>query len=82
MIVSVIFILVSICFCIVVRKGSQIPPAHKTEKIANAINKSTLKENWKVCIDLRSSKGQEGFYCSLGFQTMSVSETEKMIGEE
>ena len=48
--------------------------------------KSTLKENWKVCIDLRSSKGQEGFYRSLGFQTMSESETgsgmEKMIGEE
>ena len=48
--------------------------------------KSTLKENWKVCIDLRSSKGQEGFYRSLGFQIMSESETgsgmEKMIGEE
>lgn len=34
MIVSVIFILVSICFCIVVRKGSRTPSAHKTEKIA------------------------------------------------
>ena len=42
MIVSVISILVSICFCIVVRKGSQIPPAHKTEKIANAINNVLL----------------------------------------
>ena len=46
--------------------------------------KSTLKENWKVCIELRASKGQEGFYRSLGFQVMSESETgsgmEKMIG--
>ncbi len=46
--------------------------------------KSTLKENWKVCIDLRSSKGQEGFYRSLGFQIMSESEMgsgmEKMLG--
>ncbi len=42
MIVSVIFILVSICFCIVVRKGSQIPPVYKTEKIANAINNVLL----------------------------------------
>lgn len=45
--------------------------------------KSTLKENWKACIDLRASKGKEGFYRSLGFQTMSESETgsgmEKMI---
>ena len=48
--------------------------------------KSTLKENWKVCIDLRSSKGQEGFYRSLGFQIVSEKETgsgmEKMPGEE
>ncbi len=48
--------------------------------------KSTLKENWEVCIDLRASKGQEGFYRSLGFQIMSESEMgsgmEKMIGEE
>lgn len=46
--------------------------------------KSTLKENWKICINLRSSKGQEEFYHSLGFQTMSVNETgsgmEKMLG--
>lgn len=42
MIVSVISILVSICFCIVVRKGNQTPPAHKTEKIANAINNVLL----------------------------------------
>lgn len=32
--------------------------------------KSTLKENWKVCIDLRSSKGKENFYESLGFKKM------------
>lgn len=42
MIVSVIFILVSICFCIVVKKSSQTPPAYKTEKIANAINNVLL----------------------------------------
>lgn len=45
--------------------------------------RSTLKENWKVCIDLRVAKGQEGFYRSLGFQSMSESETgsgmEKML---
>ncbi|MBD5537445.1 MAG: GNAT family N-acetyltransferase [Lachnospiraceae bacterium] len=45
--------------------------------------KSTLRENWKVCIDLRASKGTESFYRSLGFQTMSENETgsgmEKMI---
>jgi len=45
--------------------------------------KSTLKEKWKVCIDLRASKGKENFYHSLGFQTMSENETgsgmEKMI---
>ena len=33
MIFSVISILVSICFCIVVMKGSQIGPAYKTKKI-------------------------------------------------
>ena len=51
-----------------------------------AIKTGQLKENWKVCIDLRASKGQEGFYRSLGFQIMSESEMgsgmEKMIGEE
>jgi len=45
--------------------------------------KSTLKEKWKVCIDLRASKGKENFYCDLGFQIMSENETgsgmEKMI---
>ena len=45
--------------------------------------KSTLRENWKVCIDLRASKGKEKFYRSLGFQTMLENETgsgmEKMI---
>lgn len=45
--------------------------------------KSTLKEKCKVCIDLRASKGKEGFYCNLGFQIMSENETgsgmEKMI---
>ena len=30
--------------------------------------KSTLKENWKVCIDLRSSKGQEGGTAVLAFK--------------
>lgn len=45
--------------------------------------KSTLKEKWKVCIDLRASKGKERFYHSLGFQIMSENEMgsgmEKMI---
>lgn len=45
--------------------------------------KSTLKENWKVCIGLRASKETENFYRSLGFQTMAGNEKgsgmEKMI---
>lgn len=45
--------------------------------------KSTLKEKWKVCIDLRASKGTENFYRNLGFQIMSENETgsgmEKML---
>lgn len=39
---SVISILVSICFCIVMMKGKQIEPAYKTEKITNAINNILL----------------------------------------
>lgn len=46
--------------------------------------KSTLGENERVCIDLRASKGKEGFYRSLGFEAMTESETgsgmEKMLG--
>lgn len=42
MIFLVISILVSICFCIVVMKGNQIESAHKTKKIANAINNVLL----------------------------------------
>lgn len=42
MIFSVISILVSICFCIVVMKGSQIEPAYKTKKIASVINNVLL----------------------------------------
>ena len=45
--------------------------------------RSTLKENWKTCIDLRASKGKEPFYSSLGFQIMSENENgsgmEKML---
>lgn len=45
--------------------------------------RSTLKESWKTCIDLRASKGKEKFYHSLGFQTMSENEMgsgmEKMV---
>lgn len=37
--------------------------------------KSTLRENWKVCIDLSASKGREKFYHSLGFQTIAENET-------
>lgn len=32
--------------------------------------KSTLNPGWKVCIDLRASKGKEPFYSRLGFQIM------------
>lgn len=42
-----------------------------------------MKENWKTCIDLRSAKGKEPFYFSLGFQIMSENDTgsgmEKML---
>ena len=45
--------------------------------------KSTLKPNWKVCIDLRSSKGREHFYEKLGFEAMTAETSgcgmEKMI---
>ena len=45
--------------------------------------KSTVKEHRKVCIDLRSFKGKEGFYRKLGYDIMSE-ETgagmEKMLG--
>ncbi|MGN1119182.1 MAG: GNAT family N-acetyltransferase [Oscillospiraceae bacterium] len=45
--------------------------------------KSTLKDNQKICVDLKSEKGKEPFYQSLGFQIMSENETgsgmEKMI---
>lgn len=45
--------------------------------------KSTLKENWKVCIDLRSAEHKEPFYQSLDFEIMSEGTTgsgmEKMI---
>lgn len=37
MIVSVIFILVSICFCIVVRKGDQTPACFRTVGIWDII---------------------------------------------
>ena len=42
MIFLFISILVSICFCIAVIKGSKIKPAYKTEKITNAINNVLL----------------------------------------
>lgn len=45
--------------------------------------KSTLKVHQKVCIDLRSFKGKEGFYQKLGYNKMSEEETgagmEKML---
>lgn len=48
--------------------------------------KSTLRENWKVCIDLKTSKGKENFYRSLGFEIMSDNKTgngmEKMIEQK
>lgn len=46
--------------------------------------KSTMQKGWKICVDLRSSKGKENFYHKLGFQTMTEHDTgsgmEKMIG--
>lgn len=45
--------------------------------------KSTMQMGWKVCIDLKSSKGKEKFYQKFGFQTMTEKDTgsgmEKMI---
>ena len=45
--------------------------------------KSTMKPNWKVCIDLRSSKGKEPFYEQLGFERMTADQNgsgmEKML---
>ena len=39
--------------------------------------------NWKVCIDLRASKGKEPFYEKLGFEAMTAEASgcgmEKMI---
>lgn len=47
--------------------------------------KSTMKPNWKVCIDLRASKGKEPFYEKLGFEAMTAEASgcgmEKMIGK-
>ncbi len=48
--------------------------------------KSTIKPGWKVCIDLRASKGKEQFYTGLGFQKMTEKESgcgmEKMLDGE
>ena len=45
--------------------------------------KSTLKDNQKVCIDLRAEKGKEPFYQGLGFRIMTENVTgsgmEKMV---
>ncbi|PNV63498.1 GNAT family N-acetyltransferase [Clostridium sp. chh4-2] len=45
--------------------------------------KSTIQDGWKVCIDLRSSKGKETFYNQLGFETMTADDSgsgmEKML---
>lgn len=45
--------------------------------------KNTMQRGWKMCIDLRSSKGKENFYHKLGFQTMTENDTgsgmEKML---
>ncbi len=38
--------------------------------------KSTLKENQKVCINLRASKEKENFYHNLGFQKMSENQSD------
>lgn len=45
--------------------------------------RSTMKPNWKVCIDLRAEKGKEQFYSKLGFKVMTAEESgsgmEKML---
>lgn len=43
--------------------------------------KSTLKDDQKVSIDLRSAKGKEPFYQSLGFEIMSENETGSGMGK-
>lgn len=47
--------------------------------------KSTMQDEWKVCIDLRASKEKEKFYCGLGFKIMTADENgsgmEKMLGK-
>lgn len=52
-------------------------------KFSENFIKSTIQDGWKVCIDLRASKGIEKFYCKLGFQSMTENKTgsgmEKMI---
>ena len=37
--------------------------------------KSTLKDNQKVCVDLRAAIGKEPFYRSLGFEVLLGNET-------
>lgn len=45
--------------------------------------KSTMRDGWKICIDLKTSKSNEEFYRNLGFRTMTENKTdsamEKMI---
>ena len=45
--------------------------------------RSTMKPNWKVCIDLRASKSKEPFYEKLGFEAMTADKSgsgmEKLI---
>lgn len=43
--------------------------------------KSTLKDNRKVCIDLRAANGKEPFYRSLGFEVLSGNETGSGMGK-
>lgn len=43
--------------------------------------RSTMREGWKVRIDLRASKGKESFYSKLGFQTMTGNETGSGMGK-
>lgn len=42
--------------------------------------KSMMKSGWKVCIDLRASKGKEDFYGKLGFDKMTAED--KVCGME
>lgn len=50
-------------------------------RFAENFIKSTLKDNQKVCIDLRAAKGKEPFYRSLGFEVLSENDMGSGMGK-